>query len=342
MAACDPAGGMEPVCGFSGPEDIARDPLTGALLVSEFGARDGSKPGRLVSWRPGDEMPRPLWPPGPADSRSGLAFESDLPPSPLWGAADCPGPPGALFSPHGLDVDRRDDRWQLLVVNHGGRESIEYFELRASEGEPLLVWRGCVVTPDGTSLDDVVALSSGGFWATHIHPRDAAFASLLKALLGTDVGHVLEWTPRRGFATVPGTDARMPNGIERSADETELFVAAYLGGEVLRIDAGSGELLARVRVEAPDNLTWGEDGRLLVASRDVDLAALRSCQHLQAGACGPGFRLLALDPSSLAPELLLEHEGAPMAGVTVARQVDGSYWLGSAAGDRIARFTPGP
>jgi hypothetical protein len=35
-----------------------------------------------------------------------------------------------LFSPHGIDIVQREDgKYQVLVVNHGGRESVELFDL---------------------------------------------------------------------------------------------------------------------------------------------------------------------------------------------------------------------
>ena len=50
---------------------------------------------------------------------------------------DCPGPPDELgFSPHGLNAVRvKDGGTELYVVNHGGRESIEFFRVCAG-------WRG--------------------------------------------------------------------------------------------------------------------------------------------------------------------------------------------------------
>ena len=40
----------------------------------------------------------------------------------------CPGPPPPAFSPHGIHLSERSDgRLQLLAVQHGGRESVEFF-----------------------------------------------------------------------------------------------------------------------------------------------------------------------------------------------------------------------
>lgn len=328
VTGCEAGSGLEPVCGFSNPEDIAHHHPTGELLISEFGAMDGSAPGRLVAYRPGAEAPRALFP----------AADAVVEPAAGWGDPACPGPPDTL-SPHGIDLEQREDgSWQLLVVNHGDRESVEFFQVTAANGGARLHWRGCTPVPRPEFLNDVVGDGAGGFWATHMYPRDAEFASVLKAMLGTDVGHVVRWRPGSGFSVVPGSAGRMPNGIERSADGRELYVNLYLGSEVIRLDRSSGQVLARAEVPSPDNSTWAEDGRLLVASHDDDLLEFGACGDLEAGACGFRFRILALDPETLETEVLLEHRGAPMGGVTVAREVNGHLWLGTFAGDRIARY----
>jgi hypothetical protein len=328
VTSCEAESGLQPVCGFHNPEDIAHHRPTGDLLISEFGAMDGSEPGRLVAYRPGEEAPRPLFPAADA------VVEAER----GWGDPSCPGPPAAL-SPHGIDLEQREDgSWQLLVVNHGGRESVEFFQVTTLDGRARLHWRGCTRVPHPDFLNDVVGDGAGGFWATHMHPRDAAFSSMFKAMLGTDVGHVVRWRPGAGFSVVPGSAGRMPNGIERSADGRELYVNLYMGSEVVRLDRASGRVLARVQVPSPDNSTWGEDGRLLVASHDDGLLEFAACSDLESGACGFRFRILALDPETLEAEVLLEHRGAPLGAVTVAREVNGVLWLGTFAGDRIARY----
>jgi hypothetical protein len=56
----------------------------------------------------------------------------------------------ALFNARGLSLSRlAGDRWRLLVVNHGGRESIEVFDVDLAPARPRLVWRGCLPMPAG-------------------------------------------------------------------------------------------------------------------------------------------------------------------------------------------------
>ena len=60
-----------------------------------------------------------------------------------------------------------DDAHTLLVVHHGSRESIEFFEVGAGDGPPTLAWTGCAVAPEGARLNSVVALPGGGFATTN-------------------------------------------------------------------------------------------------------------------------------------------------------------------------------
>jgi hypothetical protein len=125
----------------------------------------------------------------------------------IWGEEDCPAPQAAAFSPHGIDLTIRDDgATSLLVVNHGAREAVEFFEV-APSGD--LTWRGCAIPPEDPSINDVAGESTGWVW---------------------------EWTPEGGFAKLPNTDDLMPNGIAINADNTTLFVNVYIGNKAFAVD----------------------------------------------------------------------------------------------------------
>lgn len=216
---------ITPDCRFQNPEDLAVVPGGGRLLVSQMGQMDGSQPGNLALYRPG------------ADIQTLFPGESVLDDR-RWGAADCPPPALAAFAPHGLDlVQRTDGEWMLLVVNHGGRESVEFFQLSnvSDEGlddEVALVWRGCAEGPDQAYFNDVVGRRDGGFFVSHMFPRDSQILPLLKGgLFGMATGHVYQWDSERSWQMVPGSEGPFPNGVELAADEQTLFINMYLAGE---------------------------------------------------------------------------------------------------------------
>ncbi len=334
---CTASEGARPVCGFQNPEDLALLPSRRSLVISQMGEMDGSKPGSLVFFDLGSDAITPAF--GGA-SAAGIAPTPGLAPTPGWGDPACPGAPDEKFSPHGLALaPRPDGALQLLVVNHGGRESIELFEVSDSEAPPSLTWRGCAIPFDGAFLNDVASLPNGGFATTHMFQKGSTFWPLLKAMLGLSTGWVLEWHPGAGFQKVPGSDGPMPNGIEASADGEALFIDLYLGDEVRKISRKSGETLASVEIASPDNILWSPDGSLLVASHNAPLNEMLACGQLERGACPFHFSIVQLDPDTLKPFAIYENVGPPMGAGTAALRIGDELFIGSFKGDRIVRAT---
>ena len=332
ITTCEASGGLEPICGFQNPEDLALLPDGHTLVVSQFGAMDGARPGNLAVFDTVGRQLRVVFRGGGEAPVEG------------WGEADCPGPPDEAFAPHGLDLaPSSDGRLQLLVVNHGGREAIEFFEVVPAGLDTRIEWRGCAIPPDDSYLNDVVATPEGGLLTTHMLPKSAETLSILRgSLLGSDTGWIYEWTREGGWKRLPGTDAPFPNGIDLSSDARTIFVNVYLGGEVRRIDRRTGEVTGRVAVSGPDNMTWSSDGRLLlVASHHAGIRDSMNCMSLTEGSCGFAFEIVAIDPETLERRTVVANEGPPMGAATVALQVGNDLWLGTFAGDRVTRVVGG-
>jgi hypothetical protein len=319
-----------PVCGFHNPEDFALLPRGTSLVVSQMGQMDGSEPGSLVFFELASDAITPAF----AGSASALA------PTSGWGDPACPGAPDLKFSPHGLALARRPDgALQLLVVNHGGRESIEFFEVTDSDSGPSLAWRGCALPPAESFLNDVAALPDGGFVTTHMFPRSGGVISMLTGLLGMSTGWVFEWQPGAGFTKVPHSDGPMPNGIEASRDGETLYVDLYLGDEVRKISRRTGETLASAEIASPDNILWSPDGSLLVASHNAPMNEILACGKIESGSCPFHYSIVQLDPETLQPYALYENVGPPMGAGTAALHVGNELIVGSFKGDRIVRVT---
>ena len=106
----------------------------------------------------------------------------------------------------------------------------------------------------------------------------------------------------------------------------------------MRLDLSSGAVTARTTIKRPDNLTWGMEGKLLVASHTDSFFELMKCRDLPQDSCGSAFEIVTLDPQTMAQFVILAHRGAPIGGVSVATQVGENLFLGSVAGDRVARW----
>ena len=324
---CTPANGVTPVCGFERPEDIEVMTEGRALLISEYGGLSGARPGRLTLFMPQDGSRREIY---PANATSG---------APDWGAKDCPGAPGAAFSPHGIHLATVGTTQRVLVVNHGGREAIELFEVLDPDDPAVLNlrWRGCVIAPDTAWINDVVGLPDGSLAATHMVDRGTAEDALFDSeRRREDIGYVLAWSAQTGWHKVPGTDGALPNGIEVSADGATLYVNEYLGDRVYALDRATGKRHWQTAVDAPDNSSWAADGHLLVASHHEDLHAVFACNNAPLLPCALRYAIVAIDPETGNRVTVVEGGDLAFGAATVAVEAGELLYLGSFVGDRLA------
>lgn len=329
IETCEPGDGIIPDCRFQNPEDLVPSPGGSFLIISQFGSMEGGESGSLVALDPQTERLETLFP------REGAAVQAA---AERWGDPGC-APPPASFSPHGIDIEQLDSGpHALYAVNHGGRESIEMFEVR-DDGDLSLTWRGCVLAPEQAFFNDLVVLRNGDFWVSHMYPRDAnvLWTALRMQLTGYSPGLAYQWNRDSGFRPIPGSESRFANGVEKSADERYLFLNGYFGDVVKKIDVGTGETTGTASVSSPDNLAWSPEGELLAASHVAGIPDMLRCQELEAGSCGFRFQIVAIDPDTMNTRVVLDHAGAPMGAATVALPHGDWVWLGTFAGDRIAR-----
>ncbi|GAB5412460.1 MAG: hypothetical protein Cons2KO_00630 [Congregibacter sp.] len=268
-----------------------------------------------------------------------LKAANDLAP---WGDASC-SPPEQLAT-HGLDLTQRaSGEWQLLAVNHGGRESIEYFSVdqAPATGTPSLQWRGCVMAAENAQFNDVAALPGGGFLATDPISASWQLPKLLGGAVGVGSGRVYRWDPESAYRAVPNTEGAYPNGITLSADKQSFYVNYYQEGEVREHDLESGEILNRQAVEQPDNSTLTADGSLLVASHHASLftllVALTSAENERTTI---PYSIIAIDTASFSKSVRFYSVGEEMGAGTVAVPVGDDLYVGSFRGDRLIRVQP--
>lgn len=287
-----------------------------------------------------------------AARRASLLFSADspvfaeAPDSALRGDAGCPGPlrPG-MFGAHGIALRPTGaGKGILYAINHTGREAVELFAIDWSAGRPTAVWTGCVPLPPGVLSNSVAPLPAGRLAVTWMNApeyfarpagRENSREWVPKFIAGDTTGYVATWKAGEGWRKVPGTEGSVPNGIESSPDGRQIFVAIWREGEVRRIDLESGQV-ARTRLDfMPDNLRWGDDGRLWMAGAVGEAKAYFACAA--ASDCENDFAVASLDPATMKATRLPHPDTRPHFGdATAAVKVGDAVWIGSNPANRVA------
>ncbi|HEY5644945.1 MAG TPA: SMP-30/gluconolactonase/LRE family protein [Pseudomonadales bacterium] len=326
LLGCQDMGGMRAHCGYRNPEDLVLLPGGSHLLVSEMGEFMADTPGQLslLDLASGAREQITIDWPEPGSASRGR------------GSADCPSPDVAAFSPHGIDLTPlADGTLQLLVVNHGKREAVEFFGVMQNDGAWQLTWQGCALPPGDPFINDVAGRRDGGFYVTHMWDKHADFEAIgAKLTGGENTGWVWEWQPATGFRKLEHSDELMPNGIAISADDAKIFVNIYMGNRTIRMDTGTGEVEGAFEVRQPDNITVDDEGNLWVASHQHDPLG-QNCNQVTEGPCLLPYQIVKADPETLETEVVLRQEGPPMGYATVALKVGNRVYMGSAHGDRV-------
>jgi len=349
LPACTATNSPRSICGLMNPEDLSHLPGREWVVVSqmasidreaEFGAPP-SRPGNLLAIRVADGARQTIYPaPVEWELRS-----SGGAPLPGWGDPECPGAPSDEdFGPHGIDVGRHASGAPLLaVVNHGGREAVEFFEIRSGE-QPEIEWRGCVEMPEGVSPNDVALFADGGFVVTKFMPKiesigPRALWTLMKIQWGWDSGGVYRWAPGGEVTEIPGSEGSAPNGVAISRDETEIFVAQWGEANIYRVSlVEDASRMSREKASLhhhPDNLTWTDDGRLLVAGQGGSVLQILECGGIESGGCGLDYGVYSIDPDTFEVDLLFTGKGA----ASVALEVGDDVFVGAFSGDQVERVS---
>jgi hypothetical protein len=325
-ASCAPAGGLNFICGYSSVEDLVVVPNTSWLLGSGMAAGSG-----LHAIDTQAKAVRKVFAPGVANARADKT---------RFGG--CPGPLDAKQAAlHGLALrPAAGGRFTLYATNHGGRESVEVFEVDVSGAAPSATWIGCVLLPPKLAANSVAAFTDGTLVATVLIRPGMTFQD---AFAGKNTGVVLQWTPGTpGFVELKGTELVANNGIETSPDDREFYVASTPTRRVyafLRANPGGGPLrFAQLKDVGPDNVRWTADGTLITAGLIDDEPACGGRPKDEAGIrCPMGYAVVTIDPKTMAATEIARGPRTPsFTGTAMAAVVGNELWLGSFLADRIA------
>jgi hypothetical protein len=327
-AVCSPSQNLAFVCGMDRPEDLAHIPATRWLIASGFSEGAGLK---LVDTR---ARTMRSWYTGQPDQQR---FDVKA-----FGA--CPSAPDArLLNVQGISLRRRGaDRYTLHATNHGGRESVEIFEIDASGDEPTLTWTGCVLTPPGIAANSVATYSDGTILISVLtHPGK----TITDFVRGDITGGVYERAPGQpAFHLIHGTELPGNNGLETSQDDNEFYVVAFGWHAVLvfRRQGMRGPVRKAVAPDfMPDNIHWSS-GKLILAGMRYDEPACGGLRKIVDGKaddmrCHRGYTVAQLDPVTMDFHILDSAGPNPaFNGVSAAVFVGKQLWLGSYQAKRVA------
>jgi DNA-binding beta-propeller fold protein YncE len=328
---CAPANGVSFICGVTNVEDFA--PVPNAKWVIGGDLSTASNPqGYLYLFDTSNRSVTAVKP-------SEIAVRPDKKAYP-----DCPGPVDMkTFGPHGLDLTRTGGTHRVLyAVNHGGRESVEVFNVDLSKAKPGFTWVGCVVAPKGFWPDAVASLPDGGIMVTSLwDPTDAD--RLNKLSNDKPVGALDEWHPGKGWSPVAGTEGMSgPNGVVVSPNGKEVYLALWSGKQVARINLDSSPPKVDTVPTGilTDNVRWSPDGKsIFVGGQDVTVKQALDCFESSAANCNVPFKIYRLDPATLKlTDVVKSGVYGVMGAGTGAIQVGNKIWVSSFRADRIGIF----
>jgi hypothetical protein len=257
--------------------------------------------------------------------------------------ANCPGPLDPKQAVlHGLALrPAAGGRYTVYATNHGGRESVEVFELSVAPGAAAsATWIGCVLLPPKLAANSVAAFSDGTLLATVLILPGKTFED---AFAMRNTGIVLQWTPGApGFVELKGTELVANNGIDTSPDDREFYVASTTTRRVYafsRAKPDAGPLrFAQLKDFGPDNVRWTTDNRLITAGMIDDEPACGGRPKDEKGIrCPMGYAVATIDPRTMtATEIARGPRTPSFTGTAMAAVVNNELWLGSFLADRLA------
>jgi sugar lactone lactonase YvrE len=305
------------VCTFADPEDLADLVGTPWLMVSEgpVGGSSGlsafnTKTGTIIRFSANDIGPSCL-----AEARGG-----------------------------GIGVRREAGGYRLVRILHAPRtgaglnaDAVETFRITLDGHAPRLERTACVAAPSPYFLNDIAAMSDGGFAATHMFdpaiPRDQREAAFLA---GIPTGYLVRWTPVTGWTRIPHSEGSFLNGLDVSRDGRWLAFAETYGRQINRIRPdGSGRTTVRLAMQ-PDNVTALGDGRfIVVGGTGKPLISTRRCPELRRPGCGFPAMAARVDFDRSRVQPMVTGGGVSTPGFSVGLVKRGRLYLGTAFGDRI-------
>lgn len=314
------------ICGVNRPEDMVVIEGTPWVLVSNLGDEKWAHGGfNIVDSR----------------SRRVTVLKPDLGGQKDSAYRDCPGAPDAIaLSAHGLSVrPEANGRHSVYAVNHGGRRSIEVYDLDVSAA-PRLTWKGCVVMPPPLIGNSVAHLPGASMAVTVL--RDTSDPKGSERLAeGLPSGFALEWSPTAGWTFIPGSEISGNNGIVATPDGKWLFINGSGSGTINKLSRGAVPYKKETRRVGfvADNIRWTRDAKLIVAGTASSMSMLiEKCGPASSHppVCPLPSTVVRVDPETMKVDQIMTEQATKNFGAASGAIIVGDeLWVGSFLGNRI-------
>ena len=319
---CESDNQIRVICGFINSEDIVITPDNKFLFMSQMGTIapwGENKPGFFALMEIGTN--KKITPK--------ISIEENI-----WGEETCSRKKSDEYGPHGIDlVQRHDGRYQIGVINHYPKESVEMFELRKNDLNWEIIWRGCINVPDDFYFNDLSLTRNGNFYASHMYKRGISENEwLMIALFKSNSGNIVIWEDSN-FKEVKGSEGSSPNGLLLDESSNKLYVSYNLGDEISIFDLKNNTRDRSYFIQSPDN-PYIKDDSLWMTSLNFQPRDARDC--IFQVSCSLPFSIHELDKETLELKNKYIFSKTVFGLPTIAVPLNKEIYLGSFHSDRLA------
>ena len=324
ISSCESDNQIQVICNFSNSEDIIITPDKKFLFMSQMGS--------IAPW---------------GENESGYFAIMDLsnnkkiiPKITLeentWGEETCKRKDYDEYGPHGIDlVERNDGRYQIGVISHYPKESVEMFELRKNDLSWEIIWRGCVNVPDEYYFNDLSLKKDGSFYASHMYKRDITMNEwFVMALLKSNSGNIVLWE-NANFTEIKGSEGSSPNGIVLDEKSNTLYISYNLEDKVTIFDLSNNLKINSYFIESPDN-PYIKDGSIWLTSLNFQPNDAMDCIYKVN--CSLPFSIHELDKETFELKNKYTFSKTVFGLPTVAVPINKKVYMGSFHADRLGSF----
>jgi len=241
------------------------------------------------------------------------------------------------FHPHGLSYFRENHHQYLFTNNHrtDGTHTVEIFKI---SGDNRLEHQLTVKGPELTSPNDLAAAGPRQFYVTNDGRSHDRFTRSVDTFLGRKTGNILFYDGNKFIKVVD--NLFFPNGIALNSERNELYAAETLSGKIYSYQLAGNYHLQNVDnfyiQKGIDNINLDAEGDL-IASIHPNLWALS--RHMQDPQKRSPSRVIHIDSDSKRIQMLYQHSGTEISGVSSAVSYNGSLYLGAVCDHKLVKLT---